>query len=438
MTFTAEDVQRIVSTAVREALLVLAPKQTASTSGYTIMDHLNSRIPKFTFKPENGHTFEKWYARYAPILESDGGALAMKDNDRNFQQRENEIRIDRGIKDLKFLEAVAIGLPLQYQLIWRTNGTIDTHRDHLSDETKDHLSHEPGPLFTCVIDGNVVESWILRLPDLIGDFSPRDIFNMDGLFSRSLPNKSLVEKGRACRGGKVAKERLSIALCCRPAGEKFPPLVIWKYLNPRCFKGQGIKRSGIFLEANTEAWMTSKIFKTWLSKFNSYIERQNRNVLLILDNAPCHAQRSMSNVKLLFLPPNVTSELQPLDQGVIQSSRIHYRKLLLGWLVSRMDECDGATELPKKINVLGAVRWVSRAWSNVREETIAGCFSRCGIPCRGIVAMTEAAVDDDADVLQLSEQAGLSEPFFVEEIECFGTDYPCPGVESLDPPEADV
>ncbi|XP_018496504.1 uncharacterized protein LOC108864782 [Galendromus occidentalis] len=100
MTFTAEDVQRIVSTAVREALQQ-APKQTASTSGYTIMDHLNSRIPKFTFKPENGHTFEKWYARYAPILESEGGALAMKDTIRFVISKLNSIEYDAFVNHIK-------------------------------------------------------------------------------------------------------------------------------------------------------------------------------------------------------------------------------------------------------------------------------------------------------------------------------------------------
>ncbi|XP_028968989.1 tigger transposable element-derived protein 4-like, partial [Galendromus occidentalis] len=198
-------------------------------------------------------------------------------------------------------------------------------------------------------------------------------------FFRALPNKSLIERGKECQGGKMAKERLSIALCCSATGEKFQPLAIWKALNPRCFKGHDVKRLGVFWEANAKAWMTTSIFESWLSKFNAHMERQNRRVLLMLDNAPCHGRRSLSHVGLLFLPPNVTSELQPLDQGIIQAFKLQHRGLMLEWILSKMDNCLTATELSKKINVLEAIQWVSRAWKSVKEETIVGCFRRCGI-----------------------------------------------------------
>ncbi|GBN77925.1 hypothetical protein AVEN_243247-1 [Araneus ventricosus] len=65
--------------------------------------------------------------------------------------------------------------------------------------------------------------------------------------------------------------------------------------------------------------MTSSIFGEWLVNFDKKMRNQARKVLLVLDNATCHAHGAqLRNVKLLILPPNTTSKLQPLDHGVIK------------------------------------------------------------------------------------------------------------------------
>jgi len=43
-----------------------------------------------------------------------------------------------------------------------------------------------------------------------------------------MPNKTLAEKGDTVRGGKMAKERLTVLLCCSASGEKLKLLVIGK------------------------------------------------------------------------------------------------------------------------------------------------------------------------------------------------------------------
>jgi hypothetical protein len=57
---------------------------------------------------------------------------------------------------------------------------------------------------------------------------------------------------------------------------------------------------------------------------------------LLVDNCPAHTVlEKLQNIKLVFLPANTTSMLQPMDQGVIRSLKCHYRRLIL----LRMIEC---------------------------------------------------------------------------------------------------
>jgi hypothetical protein len=52
---------------------------------------------------------------------------------------------------------------------------------------------------------------------------------------------------------------------------------------------------------------------------------------LIVDNATGHSHLndSLQVLNLFFLNPNVTTNLQPLDQGVIQNFKLHYKEFLL-------------------------------------------------------------------------------------------------------------
>lgn len=54
--------------------------------------------------------------------------------------------------------------------------------------------------------------------------------------------------------------------------------------------------------------------------------------LLSLYNAPEHPDHLCSDNKKnveIFLPPNVTSLVQPMDQNITQTVKLHYRKVFL-------------------------------------------------------------------------------------------------------------
>ena len=73
-----------------------------------------------------------------------------------------------------------------------------------------------------------------------------------------------------------------------------------------------------------KAWTTGEIMDTVLTKLKRHLSRDNRSILLMMDNAGCHPEAldsKFSNIKICFLPANTTSKLQQLDLGVIKNLR---------------------------------------------------------------------------------------------------------------------
>ena len=96
---------------------------------------------------------------------------------------------------------------------------------------------------------------------------------------------------------------------------------------------------------------------------------QKCKVVLVIDNCPAHLNvPGLKAVTLVFLPPN-TSVTQPMDQGVIQSLKTHYRKLVL---MKQVQCVDDKTEF--HLSVLDALRLLQQSWANVKPETIVNCF----------------------------------------------------------------
>ncbi|KAI6652943.1 Tigger transposable element-derived protein 6 [Oopsacas minuta] len=231
------------------------------------------------------------------------------------------------------------------------------------------------------VDPGTVDTWKQQLHTIIGGYSPEDIFNCDetGLYYKVLPTKSLVEKNKICNGTKTSKDRLTILLCANMSGtEKLKLLMIGKSQNPRCFKHMDFSQMPVQWKANKKAWMDSSIFGEWLKDINNKMKRQKRKILVFIDNATSHPHSVFSNIELKFFPANCTSQLQPMDQGIIQSMKLSYRKILLMDVLSRVESCDSGQGLIKSITVKHALYWAAQAWENVKSETIQKCFAIAG------------------------------------------------------------
>lgn len=243
---------------------------------------------------------------------------------------------------------------------------------------------------------DVVDNWLNTVwPQIKKKFHSNDIFNADetGLFYRLPPDKTLKFKGEKCIGGKMSKERITVLVCANLTGtEKRKLLVIGKTKNPRCFKN--VKGLPVNYKANRKAWMTSDLFISELREWDKELNREKRNILLLVDNCPAHPDvKHLKSIKLVFLPPNTSSKLQPMDQGVIHALKSYYRQLLLMKMVQSMD--DGTALI---INLLDAINLIHKAWQRVSQQTIAKCFQHAGFH----FADTKFEIDSDDD-LPLSE-----------------------------------
>ena len=223
------------------------------------------------------------------------------------------------------------------------------------------------------VDMNLVNDWSTgSLQEILKKFDSCDIFNVDetSFFWKALPDQTMAFKHEDVRGGKRAKERVTILVGASMTGEKLPLFMIGRYDKPRCFKD--VKQLPIDMyRSNKKAWMTSALFEEWITKWD---KKLNRKVALILDNCAAHPKlTALKNIELFFLPPNTTSKTQPMDQGVIQNLKLFYRQqLALRRLIAHEKSSDF------QINLYHSMIMLRDGWKKVKPETIINGFKKAG------------------------------------------------------------
>ena len=192
--------------------------------------------------------------------------------------------------------------------------------------------------------------------------------------------------------------------------EKELPIIVGRSLKPRCFKNVKNKRRpcGSYYYANKKAWMDSELMEEILRTLNRKCAAEDRKILLFIDNAPSHPESFIdcfSHAKIVFLPKNTTSKLQPLDAGIIKNFKVFYRKQLLQHVLARIKPGSKASDVISSVDLLKSIGWVMDAWRKVKKETIVNCFSKCGFN----EATLELFIDDDADAEFAELQNYISE-----------------------------
>ena len=234
------------------------------------------------------------------------------------------------------------------------------------------------------VQGCTIDSWKERLPEIVAGYMKEDVWNMDeSRVWRALPNKGFGEKGKGGKGGKKSKHRSVAFFFVNAAREKEKAIVIVNQQIQGALYRRFDKTSlPVAYFDQKRAWMTDEIMEAIIGKFNSKLSRTNRLILLLMDNAGCHPEylkTKFSHIKICFLPANTTSQLHLLDLGIIQNFKVHYRRFLLRYGLSKIDECERASEVANAVNILIAIRWIAQAWKEVKAETVCKCFRKAGI-----------------------------------------------------------
>lgn len=130
--------------------------------------------------------------------------------------------------------------------------------------------------------------------------------------------------------------------------------------------------------------MDSSIFKSWfhdrfIPQCRKALEEKSlpKRAILLLDLL---LPTQMSNLSApvirkfhvhMYLPPNTTSLIQPMDQGVLENIKRLYKRDLLLRLLSEENERLNIAEFTKMLNILDAVLMCTKSWKEVEEATIA-------------------------------------------------------------------
>ncbi|XP_054446087.1 jerky protein homolog [Pteronotus mesoamericanus] len=155
--------------------------------------------------------------------------------------------------------------------------------------------------------------------------TPEQVYNADetGLFWQCLPGP----EGGPGPGGRQSRDRLTVLMCANATGShRIKPLVIGKCSGPRA--SRSIQHLPVAYRAHGNAWADRAVFSDWFHHIFAPAVREHfrarglpedSKAILLLDSSRAHPQESelvSENVFTIFLPANVTSLIQPMDQGI--------------------------------------------------------------------------------------------------------------------------
>ena len=281
---------------------------------------------------------------------------------------------------------------------------------------------------TASADHSAAESYPEQLKKLIEDkgYLPEQVFNADetGLYWKRMPNRTYISKAeRSAPGFKVSKDRITLLLCANASGDcMVKPMLVYRSLNPRALKGKNKCHLPVFWRANKKAWVTGALSMDWLNNcfvpdVERYLSKKNLTfkVLLILDNAPGHPealQFAHPNVEVVFLPPNTTSLIQPMDQGIIETFNRYYTRRTFNRILEAMENDPSltVTDCWKLFNITDSITIIKDSLDEVKQSTLNACWSKLWKECVNQCLQHKLpAVKDIVDVARRLGGEGLAD-----------------------------
>lgn len=100
----------------------------------------------------------------------------------------------------------------------------------------------------------------------------------------------------------------------------------------------------------------------------------------------------------MFLPPNCTALIQPMDQNAIRILKLNYRKRFLCHILASLEENDDFGKCIKNFTLKDAVILAANAWNKVKQTTLQSCWKKI------LLAENEWETEDELPLAQLKEK----------------------------------
>lgn len=142
--------------------------------------------------------------------------------------------------------------------------------------------------------------------------------------------------------------------------------------------------------------MTTEIFNNYLKEINKKFKKENRLILLIINNATSHGKLNpLSNISILYIPPNTSALIQPLDQGIIKAMKDRYTVKLNNYVLSQLDNNNKL--IYKTFNVLQPILWITDIWLQLDGVIIINCWRHSGLIYTGENVGADDSIADDEE-----------------------------------------
>ncbi|XP_043835158.1 tigger transposable element-derived protein 1-like [Dromiciops gliroides] len=277
------------------------------------------------------------------------------------------------------------------------------------------------------------EDMAAKFPDVLkkiieeGGYTDQQIFNVDetGLFWKRMPSRTYISKKENTQPGfKVSRDRLTLLLGGNAEGDfKLKPMLVYWSQNPRALRGYNQQSLPVLWRSNKKAWMTKAIFEDWFSSyFSPAVEKycKDSNIafkaLLILDNAPGHPTTLSSlceNIKVIFLPPNTTSLLQPMNQGTIATFKAYYLRKIFEQAATKTigNDAMSLTDFWENYNIRDAIENIHHAWQQITANNMREVWKYILPHCanssfEGFLSQKQAVIEE---ITNTGKQLGFDE-----------------------------
>lgn len=172
-------------------------------------------------------------------------------------------------------------------------------------------------------------------------------------------------------------------------------MLVYRSETPHALRGKKKEHLPVFWRSNKTAWVTQVNFKEWFNQsfipeVKTYLAKENLSfkVLLTLDNCKSHGDAVLlahPNVEILFLPPNTTSLIQPMDQCVIATFKSYYLKRVLQAMIRHVNKhraCENFSsqnvvkDFWKSFSIADSIGFIDESWQDISESTLNASWSK--------------------------------------------------------------